>query len=102
MITYNGKTRATSRFEKALIEVGGGSPDRAYTQQELGEVLVNAVDLMDEHKPDMLYRLMTTFEKRGDIPAGTAEGYRGERFGISLSDGDTVGDKGIVVTVVTD
>ena len=88
MITYNGKTRATSRFEKAFIEVGGGSPDKDYTNQELGEVLVNAVEIMDEHKPDMLYRLMTTFERGGDIPVGTADGYRDERFGVSLLDGD--------------
>ena len=102
MITYNGKTRATSHLEKALIEVGGGSPDRAYTNHELGEFLVNAVEIMDEHKPDMLYRLMTTFEKGGDIPVGTADGYLVERFGVSPSDGDTVGDKGVTVTVVTD
>ena len=88
MITCNGKTRATSRFEKAVIEVGGGSPDRAYTKEDLGEVLVKAVDIMDEHNPDMLYRLMTTFEKGGDIPVGTADGYRDERFGVSLLDGD--------------
>ena len=102
MITCNGKTRATSRLEKAIIEVGGGSPDRAYTNQELGEVLANAVDIMDEHKPDMLYRLMTTFENRGDIPAGTADGYLVERFGDSPSDGDTIGDKRVTVPVVTD
>jgi hypothetical protein len=79
MITCNGKTRATSRFEKTVIKVGGGSPDRAYTTEELGEVLVKAVDIMDEHNPDMLYRLMTTFGKGGDIPAGTADGYLVER-----------------------
>ena len=78
MITCNGKTRATSRFEKAVIEVGGGSPDRAYTKEDLGEVLVKAVDGAFSGS----YELTGLFERAGEgIHPGSEVVYRGVTVG---------------------
>ena len=100
MISCNGKTRATSSLEKAFIEAGGGDPEQFYNTEELGNVLVEAVHFMDDHKPDMLYRLMTTFERCGDIPPGTADGYFEERFGIAPSDNNLMNDKWIAGHII--
>ena len=68
MLICDGKTRATSYLEKAFIEAGGGDPGQSYGKEALGEILVEAIEFMDKHRPDILWDMYLQMERNGEVP----------------------------------
>jgi hypothetical protein len=72
MISLNGRTKLTTDFEKALIELGGGTPNRTYDEKALGETLATAVQaLIDANSPEadrILDKIYAAAKAAGHVP----------------------------------
>ena len=72
MISLNGRTKLTTDFEKALVELGGGDPTRTYSKEALGETLATAVQAMiDANSPEadrILDKIYAAYQASGDLP----------------------------------
>ena len=49
MITCDGKTKLTSETERLFVELGGADPSKTFTQAELSDACVKAIEFLAEH-----------------------------------------------------
>ena len=59
-IHLNDKTKLTTDVERVLAEIGGADPNGTLTTRELSAALVNAIEFIGDHNPDLL---RTLYEK---------------------------------------
>ena len=68
MIKLNNKTKLTTDAERALVELGGGDPNKTLTEDELRKVLPQAIDIIGEHRPSILRKIYDQYVAADELP----------------------------------
>ena len=70
MIELNGKTKLIGEYEKTFIAVGGANPSKTFSRTELSNAIVNTLDVMAEHNPQLLEKIYQRVAKNNpDLPS---------------------------------
>ena len=68
MIKLNNKTKLTTDAERALVELGGGDPNKTLTENELRKVLPKAIDIVAKYRPSILRKIYDQYVAAGELP----------------------------------